>query len=289
MDFLFDQRPQRLTTAPLGLDRLHDLVGGGHADIGGDQRLFESLDGLEVDGARTPLRFVGALDHLVEAFDELLLGARQRLFDAIEKTHGYPSTSARWRRSISVSTASLGEHCPSRTACICDAIGSSMPCLAPSERAAGVVRTPSATIRVLLRISFQRPATAERHSDLAVAAQASGTCQHQVTEAAQSGQRVTASAFGKRKPRDLGKPAGDQRRERVLTQTQPLRHAGRNRDHVLQRAADLHAGDVVVDIQSESLATKVLLHRGRGLFVSGGGEDGGRQPSRGLERETRTG
>ncbi len=86
-DLVFHQRPQRIPAAALRLDRGDDLVGRRDADVRGDQRFLERVDRLDVDRP-APLRgLVGAPDDLVEAFDELLLGARERLFDAIEETH----------------------------------------------------------------------------------------------------------------------------------------------------------------------------------------------------------
>ena len=42
-------------------------------------------------------------------------------------------------------------------------------------------------------------------------------------------------------PRDLGEPAGDQRGARVVAQPEPLEDAGRDGDHVLERAGQLDA------------------------------------------------
>ncbi len=61
----------------LDFDRLDDLVRRRDADVGGDQRLLQRVDGFEIDRTGPSFRIVRALDHLVEAFDELLLGARE--------------------------------------------------------------------------------------------------------------------------------------------------------------------------------------------------------------------
>ncbi len=86
-DLGLDQIAQRRARGDPAPDRLDDALGRGDADVGGNQRLFQSLDSLDVDRAAPLLRRVRAADGLVELFNELLLRPRERLFDAIEKTH----------------------------------------------------------------------------------------------------------------------------------------------------------------------------------------------------------
>ena len=75
-------RPRRARTA------LTICVGRGHADVRRNQRLFERLDGLDVNRLAAPRRLVSPLDDLLEPLDELFLRACQRLFDLVEKSHG---------------------------------------------------------------------------------------------------------------------------------------------------------------------------------------------------------
>ena len=83
----------------------------------------------------------------------------------------YPSTSARCRRPISASTASAGDVRPSSTAAICAAIGSSMPCRAPSASAAPVVRHAFRDHVHAAQDLVERAAAAELDADLPIAAQ----------------------------------------------------------------------------------------------------------------------
>src|SRR5262249_30096803 len=114
--------PAGLTPFP---HRVGNPVRRSDADISRDQQLFERLDRVDVDD---PRRVVCAPDDLVEPLDDLLLGPPEAFAEPAEDTHCLPvSASARWRRSISASTAVRTSECPSRTAAICVAIGSSTP------------------------------------------------------------------------------------------------------------------------------------------------------------------
>ena len=73
----------------------------------------------------------------------------------------------------------------------------------------------------------------------------------EVAEAGQAGQRLAPSAASEAEAGHFGKAAADQRRARVLAEALALDHAASDRQHVLDRAADLRAGDVVRDIDAE--------------------------------------
>ena len=62
-----------------------------------------------------------------------------------------------------------------------------------------------------------------------------------------------------RQPRDLDQAAGDERGHRVVAEAEALDDAGGDRHHVLQRAADLDAGDVVGRIQPQRRTAELLL------------------------------
>ena len=193
-----------------------------------------------------PLRVgrLGLRDELVEPFDDLLLGFGEPFADAIEKTHyvipvrfsaGEASAPRRPRR-----------RCDCRPALppSASAIGSSTPCLRPSASAARG-RFHAFGHHLHAGHDFgNRPAVRQLDADVPVAAERAGARQHEIAEPAQSGERLAAPADGARQARDLGEAARNQRGERVLSETEPLDHAGGNRDDVLQRAADLDADDV---------------------------------------------
>ena len=152
----FDQIAQALAAPRAAAHRLDDLVGGGDADVGHDQELFERLERVDVNRARSLLRRVGALDQRLEAFGELLRGARESRLQLVEETHLVDCTGRRCglkthrsyrgacelrtrrhdtpllmtlvcRRPISSQTALFGSRRPSSTSAICAAIGSSTP------------------------------------------------------------------------------------------------------------------------------------------------------------------
>ena len=70
-DFFLDQRPKRLPAPAAFADHLHDLLGGGDADVRGDERLFERLDRFDVNRLAAPRRFIRLPDDFVEPSDEL--------------------------------------------------------------------------------------------------------------------------------------------------------------------------------------------------------------------------
>ena len=119
-------------------------------------------------------------------------------------------------------------------------------------------------MRMPLSTSSRRAAAAELDTDVAIAAEIARARQHEIAETAEAGQRVAPPAFRARKPRDFDQAARDERRHRVVAEAEPLDHAGGDRDHVLQRAADLDAGDVVAHIQAQARPAELLLDPGRG-------------------------
>src|SRR5437867_2163865 len=69
------------------LDGLDDAGCRRDANVGGDEHLFERLDGIDVDRPRTAFRRVGKSDQLVEAVGDLLLGARKAVAKATKDRH----------------------------------------------------------------------------------------------------------------------------------------------------------------------------------------------------------
>ena len=74
-----------------------------------------------------------------------------------------------------------------------------------------------------------------------------------------------------------------------MPEAQPFHDARRDGDHVLHRAADLHADDIVAAVQAEERAAELVLHECGRLRVHRCREDGGRQLLRDLHGETGAG
>jgi hypothetical protein len=86
-DLLLHQVAQTLTAAGPAAYGLDDVVGGGHSNVGHDQQFLERFERVDVDGARSLLRGIGALDKRLEALGELLRRTREALLQFVEKTH----------------------------------------------------------------------------------------------------------------------------------------------------------------------------------------------------------
>ena len=65
------------------------------------------------------------------------------------------------------------------------------------------------------------------------------------------GERLALRAEGQAEAGHFGKAAADQRGARILAEPLALDHAAGDREHVLDRAADLRAGDIVGDVDAE--------------------------------------
>ncbi len=116
---------------------------------------------------------------------------------------------------------------------ICAAIGSSMPCRAPSASAAPVVRTPSATMCMSTRICDRRRPLPSSRPTCRLRLKSPVHVDHEIAEPAQAGERVAPCALRAGEARDLGQPTRDERSHGVVPESEPFHHAGGNRDHVL--------------------------------------------------------
>jgi len=87
LDLLLHQIAQAGAVTRLRLYGGDDPFGRRDADVGRDQQLLECIDGVDVDRAGAFLRRVSRPHDLVEAFDDLLLGAGEAVLDAAEKSH----------------------------------------------------------------------------------------------------------------------------------------------------------------------------------------------------------
>ena len=247
-------------------------------------------------GRLAPFGLVGATDDLVEAVDDLLFGAGETLANAAEDTHRGSDSSM----TLVIRLRPLRpQHQRFEPRC-------GRPC---ARRAP----PPSASQSAARRRGARRAPAPRRSCD------AFGDHLHAGEDLGELAARAPArsrragcgsaipvhvstrsprplrpdgvsrrAARGARQPRDLRQPARDQRRQRVVAEPQPFDDAGRDRDDVLQRAADFDADDVV-DPYSRKYAPRnsACTRSMRGVVVRGH-EHGGRQLLRHLEREART-
>ena len=75
---------------------------------------------------------------------------------------------------------------------------------------------------------------------------------------------------------NLGDAAGHQRSLCIIAQTQTVGDTGCNGDDIFERAAQLHANQVIVDIHAEGRVHQPILHLARCLLVLGGSHHCGR-------------
>ena len=71
-------------------------------------------------------------------------------------------------------------------------------------------------------------------------------------------------------PRDFGEPARDQRGARVVAEPEPVADAGGDRHHVLERARDFDADDVVARLQAQRIfVIQLTRHLLRAIGIRG--------------------
>ena len=242
-----------------------------------------------IDRPAALLRLVGAPDDFVEPLDELFLGARERLLDPSKKpmvTRLPPRAGggASALRPLRRRAVPVEDRLHLRRDRQLDAVPR-----AERERRAGRAHAfrhhPHAAERIS---SSDRPRPSSMPT-LAVAAQVSGARQHEVARGRSVRRacrdvrlRRTASREISASPRVISAASA------LCPRPSPSTHAGRNRDDVLQRAADLDAGDVVARRRAGGPAAEVFLHGGGRRVVGRRGEHRRRQPARDFEREART-
>ena len=164
------------------------------------------------------------------------------------------------------------------------------PCRAASSASTGAVCAPSATVRrsaiSAARVAPSPSALPSEKLRLAVEEQVStrSPSPHRPASVSRSRPQRLAEA------QHLGIAARDQRGAGVLAQAQPVDHAAGDREHVLDRAADLRAGHVVGIIGAEGgpgdRPGEPLPLR---LAAAAGQRDRGRQPGGDFVREGRAG
>ncbi len=87
-------------------------------------------------------------------------------------------------------------------------------------------------------------AAAERQPEGMVARLGGAAGQHQIAEPAQAAKVSARGALGEPEPDHFGEAAGDQRGAGIIAETAPDDDAAGDRQHVLDRAADLRADRV---------------------------------------------
>ena len=120
-----------------------------------------------------------------------------------------------------------------------------------SRASTGAVNAPSATVR---RSAIS--SAAERPSPMPLPSEklrelVDEQVRTRSPRPGQAGQRFAPRAAGEPEAGHFGKAAGDQRGAGILAEALALDHAAGDRQHVLDRAADLGAGDVVAEINAE--------------------------------------
>src|SRR5437762_4244183 len=127
----------------------------------------------------------------------------------------------------------------------------------------------------------------QRHAELAITREAAGARQDEVAEPGEPGERRRAGAEGHREARHLGEAARDEGGARVLAEREPVGQAGRDRHHVLERAAGLDADDVLARVEPELARAELPLERAGERLVPRGDDGGGRAAERHLPRKRR--
>ena len=112
--------------------------------------------------------------------------------------------------------------------------------------------------------------------------------EHEVPEAGEAEERSGLGAKRHPETRDLREPARDQRRARVLAETDPVRQPRRHRHHVLERPRDLDPDHVAVRVEPERGTGEAALQIPRQLLVVGRDHQRRRPPERHLARERRS-
>src|SRR5580698_154625 len=107
----------------------------------------------------------------------------------------------------------------------------------------------------------------ELYTDAAITRQSSGAGQYQVTQPGESGHGLRLAAAGHNQAGHFRQAAGDQRRNRIMAQTQAVTNPSRDRDGILQRPSEFHANDVAVGVNPKLWVAEALLHRFRQTIV----------------------
>ena len=115
-------------------------------------------------------------------------------------------------------------------------------------------------------------------------------CRHdQVADTGQTRKGVDVAAHGHAQPGDLGNAAGDEGCAGVVAVAKAGGDANTQCNHILQRAAQLHALDVGVGVHTHTGVAEHILHILGSGFIRAGRNDGGGHVQRHLFRMGRAG
>ncbi len=153
-------------------------------------------------------------------------------------------------RVISSWIASCGGLLHGQQGIACSVIGISTPFAVPARRPLGGehgLRLPS----VHSRDNFvEFAAFAEFHAHTAVAREAAGAGQDQVSQARESGHGLGLCPAGDRQSSYLRQPAGNERGGSILAKAEPFHHSGGDGDDVFERSAQFDPDDVIVPVNA---------------------------------------
>ena len=102
----------------------------------------------------------------------------------------------------------------------------------------------------------QRLSARKRETDAPVARKIAGARQHEIAQSRKPHHRFAPPAERRAKAAGLRKAARDERSPRVVPEAQTVTRAGRDREHVLHRAADLDPRDVVALVGAQRFRAK---------------------------------
>ena len=160
------------------------------------------------------------------------------------------------RAAAGSSTACRGGSPSCSTRYTASQIGMSTPWCRASARTAAAAPTPSATWPSSARIAGSGLPCASAEADAAIARQVAGAGQHEVAQPGEPHQRLALPAERRRQAPGFGQPAGDERGAGVVAEPQAVARAGGDRQHVLDRAADLDAGNVVALVHAQRVGAQ---------------------------------
>ncbi|TYZ61019.1 hypothetical protein PybrP1_009599 [[Pythium] brassicae (nom. inval.)] len=123
------------------------------------------------------------------------------------------------------------------------------------------------------------------HAERPVAREAPERREHEVADAREPGDRDRLPAHRDAELLQLERAARDVGRERVDAKARALDHAGADRERVLERAAELHADDVLRAVDAKVDGRERALHEHRVVEVLAGDDHRGRRVRHELGRE----
>ena len=104
----------------------------------------------------------------------------------------------------------------------------------------------------------QSLAAGERQTDTPIARKVTRARQDEIAQAGQSHQRPRIAAQCSRQARGFGDAAGNQCGARIVSEPKPIAQSRRDRQHVLDCAADFDAGNVVAIVASQRSSAKKI-------------------------------